>query len=306
MLWGLLLWRLGGSRVADIAHRSMGLPSVRTPRRNTIIPRLVSSSACPTVLEVEENISACLISLNEGTVVSEVTHQVLMFDEIKIEQRPRWDDHTNHIQGICREHSKHASLLYTSNLEVNLLFEQILEGKVHLASNLRFICYPILKKLTFNPFVCFKYQATVGVVGILSENHRLYSALPALISGQCGRESGKEHAKIIQTTLDGCKKSKLQTLCISSDGESRRHEAFVRVTFNRCLEPHSNIYNQLHGLPSRLETMILRRIRILSIFSSELEILQFENVELSYMAYTFYPRSFFQTTKLLRVTSIVS
>lgn len=49
-----------------------------------------------------------------------------------------------------------------SNQEVDLLLEQILEEKVYLASN-----------------------ATVGVIGILSENHWLYSALPVFISGQC-------------------------------------------------------------------------------------------------------------------------
>ena len=32
MLCGLLLWRLGGARVADIAHKSLGLPALRTLR----------------------------------------------------------------------------------------------------------------------------------------------------------------------------------------------------------------------------------------------------------------------------------
>jgi len=38
MLRGLLLWRLGGARVADIAHRSLGLPALRTLRRHTVLP----------------------------------------------------------------------------------------------------------------------------------------------------------------------------------------------------------------------------------------------------------------------------
>jgi len=148
-----------------------------------------------------------------------------MFDELKVEERPRWDDRTNYIQGVCREHGHHASLFYTSNQEVDLLLEQILEEKVHLASN-----------------------ATVGAIGILSDNHRLYSALPVLISGQCGRETGKKHAEIIKTTLDGSKKSKLRTICISSDGESRRGEAFVHLTFKHQLSEDSSIYNYLKDL----------------------------------------------------------
>ena len=71
-----------------------------------------------------------------------------MFDKLKVEECPQWDDHTNYIQGVCREHGHHTSLFYTSNQEVDLLLEQILEEKVHLASN-----------------------ATVGAIGILSDNH---------------------------------------------------------------------------------------------------------------------------------------
>jgi len=79
----------------------------------------------------------------------------------------------------------------------------------------------------------------------MSEDHRLYSALPALISGQCGRESGREHAAVIQTTLDGVAKSGLQTISITSDGESRRGEALIHLTFKKHLETTSPIYPAL-------------------------------------------------------------
>jgi len=148
-----------------------------------------------------------------------------MFDELKVEECPRWDDQTNYIQGICCEHGHHASLFYMSNQEVDLLLKQIQEEKVHLASN-----------------------ATVGAIGILSESHQLYSTLPVLISRQCGRETGKKHAEIIQTTLDGSKKSKLWTVCISSDGESQHSEAFMHLTFKQKLSGESNIYNYLKDL----------------------------------------------------------
>jgi hypothetical protein len=132
-LRGLLLWRLGGARVADIAHRALGLPSVRTLRRQTLIPRLTPSAGQPTLEEVESNTRACTSIIKDK--LDHVVHQVLMFDEIKVEERPRWDDKSNNIIGVCREHSKNASLQYTSKDEVDLLFSQILDEKVHLASN---------------------------------------------------------------------------------------------------------------------------------------------------------------------------
>lgn len=142
-LRGLLLWRLGGGRVADIAHCALGLPSVRTLRRRTLIPRLTPSAGQPTLEEIISNTVACtsvikdVLKSNPGVV-----HQVLMFDEIKVEERPRWDDKTNNIIGVCREHSKNASLQYTSKDEVDLLLAQINDEKVHLATNVCSYNYP--------------------------------------------------------------------------------------------------------------------------------------------------------------------
>ena len=49
----------------------------------------------------------------------------------------------------------------------------------------------------------------VGAIGIISENHWLYSALPVLVSGQCGRESGCEHAELLEVVLKGSKATNL-------------------------------------------------------------------------------------------------
>ena len=121
--------------MADIGHRVLGLPSVRTLRRRTLIPRLTPSTGQPTLEEVESNTVACTSIIKDVLKVGHIVHQVLMFDKIKVEEQPRWDDKNNNIIGVCREHSKNASLQYTSKDEVDLLFSQILDEKVHLASN---------------------------------------------------------------------------------------------------------------------------------------------------------------------------
>ena len=94
-----------------------------------------------------------------------------------------------------------------------------------------------------------RFQATVGALGMLSAETQIYSARPVLVSGSCKRESGFEHAKLLRTTLEGCHKTTLRTICISSDGESRRGEALVIETFKHPLTPHSPIYPFLHVLP---------------------------------------------------------
>jgi hypothetical protein len=58
-----------------------------------------------------------------------------------------------------------------------------------------------------------------------------------------------EHAGLINTAYLGSQKSKLRTISIASDGESRRGEALVRLAFKRELTPTSPIYDMLHVLP---------------------------------------------------------
>lgn len=215
MLRGLLLWRLGGGRVAEFAHRSLDLPSLRTLRRNTIISPITASATFPTVLEIQQNTRACVDSIAELLGDKSVVHQIVMFDELKVEERLRWDDKTNMIQGICREHGKAASLEYTSRHEVDLLFNMLEQDKVHFSTNVR--CIDVIDLI----LILSNLQATVGAIGIVSENHQLYGALPVLVSGQCGWESGHEHSKLVQVVLEGSKATNLRTICISSDGESR-------------------------------------------------------------------------------------
>lgn len=78
---------------------------------------------------------------------------------------------------------------------------------------------------------------------------RIYSARPILISGSCKHETGIQHAALINTGYVASHKSKLRTISIASDGESRHGEALVHMTFKHQLDPTSPIYNMLHVLP---------------------------------------------------------
>lgn len=180
----------------------------------------------PIASEIETNVLSCFESISEILESQHVVHQVLMLDELKTEERPRLDDETNKIVGPCREHGKNTSLEFNSEKEVELLLEAIEKGEVHLAT-----------------------EATVGALGVLSGETRVYSARPILISGSCKRETGMEHAALINTAYLASRKSKLRTVSIASDGESRRGEALVCLAFKQELAPTSPIYDMLHVLP---------------------------------------------------------
>ena len=72
------------------------------------------------------------------------------------------------------------------------------------------------------------------------------------MSGDCKRESGQEHVKIIETVLKGVNvlqdKTKLRIVSVASDGETQRGSAFILLTFKTPLLQNSPIYPILSPL----------------------------------------------------------
>lgn len=134
---GLLLFKLGGNRVAGIAHRALGLPAVSTLRTRAIMPPLIPSHAMPTVIEVTKNIEACFESIADLLDGKNVVHQVAMFDEIASEKRLRWDEQSNFFLGVCREHGSNTSLEFNSVDDLEELFGSLERKEVHYAAEVR-------------------------------------------------------------------------------------------------------------------------------------------------------------------------
>jgi len=83
MLRSILFLRLGGSRVASLAHRTLGLPGVSTVRQNSLVTPLIASAGTPTKAQIQRNIRLAF----ENADVTGSYGYVLMIDEIAIEQR---------------------------------------------------------------------------------------------------------------------------------------------------------------------------------------------------------------------------
>lgn len=93
---------------------------------------------------------------------------------------------------------------------------------------------------------------------MLTRDTRLYAARPVVVSGDCKREDGIEHAGFISTILEAIENmkplTKLRVVSIASDGETRRGSALVNLTFKHDLPSTSNI----HPLLSPLKFMNFR------------------------------------------------
>jgi hypothetical protein len=90
----------------------------------------------PTITEVEANITACLEAVPQHGRV-QILHQVLMFNELALEQRPQWNDLTNQFVGTCQEHSDKVPLEFNSERELDLFCNAIEDGQIHLASEVQ-------------------------------------------------------------------------------------------------------------------------------------------------------------------------
>jgi hypothetical protein len=89
----LLLWKLGGNRVAEINHQANNAPSILYLRTHSTVPLIVPSHAQPTVDEVKANVEATfdgVLEVIHSQSHSKFVHGVLMFDELTTEKRVRW------------------------------------------------------------------------------------------------------------------------------------------------------------------------------------------------------------------------
>ncbi|KAH9032123.1 hypothetical protein EDB85DRAFT_1890789 [Lactarius pseudohatsudake] len=231
---GLLFLRLGGARVARLAHQALGAPSLSTLRHGSNAMSLQASlSPCagfPTKSEIQRNIRVAFKNSRGNAGCG----YILMIDEIKVEERMRWDPSTNRILGLCREHTGHVGLEFCSMSDPRALVHGILVGEIHHAS-----------------------EVTVFSIGILSEDRHAWGSRPFIVTGTCKREDRDRHAQLISTVIEACNAESSLIGCplfsIASDRESRRGSALTKLTHIRPLHPDS----ELHALLGNLRLMSL-------------------------------------------------
>ena len=149
----LLLWKLGGNRVAQINHRANGAPSISYLRVRSTVPPIIPSHKSPTIQEVQTNVDATLhgvLDVVHSHVKVKVLHTVLMFDEIATERRLRWDPKTNFFLGVCRQHASRTSMEFINEGDLEELYRHLDDGDVHYAGEVRKFCY--------QTYICFRVE----------------------------------------------------------------------------------------------------------------------------------------------------
>jgi hypothetical protein len=130
MSHGLLFLRLGGARVASLAHQSLGGPAVSTLQRRSALVPLSPSVGTPSKDEIQCNLQVAF----KGSHGELGCGYVLMIDEIKGEERMRWDPSSNKILSLCQEHTQHIGKDFCSVSDVKALTQGILCADFHYAA----------------------------------------------------------------------------------------------------------------------------------------------------------------------------
>ncbi|KDR81053.1 hypothetical protein GALMADRAFT_91766 [Galerina marginata CBS 339.88] len=166
-----LIYKIGGRAAANIAHRALGIPSIDTSKEHVATSPLISSSRFPTAAELIANVLTCFgnNSQDPTSTIAPATRRItkgmtMQVNELKIQERLRWDPTSNHILGVCREHTSDReyplSLEFRAMHQADVLLTGLQSNKVHLAT-----------------------EATVIGASILSVNPNEYTTKAFAISG---------------------------------------------------------------------------------------------------------------------------
>ncbi|KAK0467600.1 hypothetical protein IW261DRAFT_1612940 [Armillaria novae-zelandiae] len=211
-----LIWKLGGVSAAEIAFRTLGLPSISATRRFVNITPLRLPS-----LQARQETSATLSDVYISVVMA--------MDEIKLQERLRWDERTNNILGVCREHGHKCSLQFRSLADADAILDAIQHQEVHFAS-----------------------LATVIGFFMLSESPQEYCFTPFVVSGTCSKGTVEMQQALIERSIKAIdilqRPLGRRLYSIASDGDSQRRNAFARITLVSELQPQSTIFPILSPL----------------------------------------------------------
>jgi hypothetical protein len=103
---------------------------------------LRASPKSPTLEEMKSNLNISFPSSDTSGATLHIPRSngpgyQLMADEIKLEERLRWEARTNEILGVCREHSGPFSLEFCTMDQPNTLIQGIADDEVHMATEVR-------------------------------------------------------------------------------------------------------------------------------------------------------------------------
>jgi hypothetical protein len=130
-----LFLQLGSRTAAELAHCTLGLPSINATKHHIATSPLVVSPKNPTMDEMLQNLDiafpTAFLLPPDGTLGPGFQ---IMVDKIKVEGRMRWEPRSNMILGLCREHSANYELEFLGIAQAEAIHQGL---ACHLAREVR-------------------------------------------------------------------------------------------------------------------------------------------------------------------------
>ena len=128
-LMSVVLYWLGGARVAEFVHAALGTPGLSTICKYCM--SILASSIFPKIDELNQNIkSAYEYDIPSG----EMMGLICMFNEIKVEEGLDWCPQMNSIIGLCWEHSSPTPYVFSNLDDAQVICEDLQAGHMHLGT----------------------------------------------------------------------------------------------------------------------------------------------------------------------------
>ncbi|KAE9394828.1 hypothetical protein BT96DRAFT_998151 [Gymnopus androsaceus JB14] len=224
-----LMYKIDGRCIANIGNKALGIPSISSTKRRIAVKPLQASASQPTLTEMVHNLRISLpepLTSEAEQADTPIMGMGISIDEVKIEERLRWEPLTNMILGVCQEHGHACNLEFRSIVEVKAILVNLREDVVHLAS-----------------------EATVMAVTLLNGQPKEYAARPFCISGTCKRENADSRMQILKSAIDAVRISQhhffRRLYYIASDGAANQRRGASALTLTRKLLPRDDIFPAL-------------------------------------------------------------
>ncbi|KAF7968709.1 hypothetical protein HWV62_29672 [Athelia sp. TMB] len=224
-----LFHKLGGVAVAELAHRTLGLPSIEATRLHIRTQPLILSTKYPTSMEMASNLAISFPASHQDHTPpadspgSGLIGFQLMADEIKIESRLRWHAGTNSVESTT------SAMSWSS---------EVCQSQI--------VC---CKESMMTKFTLLPRYATVLAVSHYSDAPRAYSAHPFVVSGSCKLETVAQQQQLLDTARQVLVQQSSniggRLYSITSDGDARRRLATARITMTQTVNPNSALYGKL-------------------------------------------------------------
>ncbi|GJE91565.1 hypothetical protein PsYK624_077150 [Phanerochaete sordida] len=223
----LMVLRLGGRKLLYALSQYIGIPSLRTLRRNALFTRLMPSIGAPQQDDIAFNLQSVINSRQPPAELLQRTGVTLTWDEVALDETAQWFPHSNRVGGFCREHVGTINTCLSTIDDALSIARALYDGVLH-------------------------YGKEASVIAVGSFSKHLRGMFPIVISPTCKHETPEASGSLLTRVIETYHKVAAPTLgplwSFASDGDAGRRKMVHQLFLKHVIDPGHRLYQYLGGL----------------------------------------------------------